>query len=1510
MLSWGVICSFYLTNITVTSGQIIIRPAAPVAPRQLTNDNSQAAEDDFVNVFVPADRETLKKLSEARRLLADDRYTEAVRNLGAILDAPEDYLVPSEKNSPIYHSLKSEAQRLIGQMPRKGREIYELQYGARARRMLDNALESGDPARLAEVARRFFHTQAGYQATFLLGQHYFEHGRPLAAACVLRRLQDVGHAASEFEPNLSLMAATCWLQAGMPEAAQKILSKLRNWDPSLRVTVGGRETPIFTDDARAIEWLVDLVGPRRDVVSAVLDGWWLFRGDAARNASLPGGAPLLNLRWRVGSTDDPLLDQAIARQRTELIERGQPVLPAMHPLVVGDTLLMRTVGSLLAVDLTTGKRLWQSAVEEEPEPVPTASGRSTPEVQKQQMLLLSGVSQRVFSDAIYGTLSSDGLRVFAVEDMELGGPGMPRMIRGVLVPGRIARRNFPGAGGDAQPCNRLAAYDIRTGKLLWNLGGPTGPHALKLAETFFLGPPLPLMGQLYVLAETKGEIRLMALEAATGELIWSQQLAMAEENVDESPVRRLAGASPSHADGILVCPTSAGAVVGVDLATRSLLWGYCYNQVPQDGRRRVGVARIVIGGTADSSSPTRWIDGSATISNRRVLIAPVESQYLYCLDLIDGRLLWKCLRQDDLYVACVDGDNVVLVGRKGVRAIKLADGSPAWNGRTTTLPADAMPSGRGFASDGRYYLPLSNAEIAGIDLSDGRTARVARSRQGAVPGNLIGSRGQIISQGLTAVDAFRQRDAARKEVRRRLATDPKDAEAIALEGEILLDAGQRAEAIAAFRRAYAIDHDPRTHELLRDVMLEGLLTEFAVYRRSSEEIERLLDSDSQRATFLRAMATGLRHAGESTEAMAYYQKLMDLDPDRRPLDEIDKTLLVRRDRWIRGQLAGLRADADEKAVAEIDQLVAASLEKALAAKSVEPLQQFLDDYGEMPPAAAAREELARRLTDAGRLLEAELAGAQITPTAKPAETSKQSTWPTGLVEVESSTKQNRSIRHGRTGVEFRGGQEPLFGDLLLRFDANRQAIVGFDGLGNETWQVPLSQGQQKRGYPQGNFNHARANGHVLLVALGWRIAAIDMLGLGKDGSPRLLWCHDLVDLGDDMAHRQFAMLGMPPPLQMRHFGYTSERLNLLAAAGRRYVCFQRLRHITAVDPISGETLWTRRDLPSDCTLFGDDQYIFAVPPNSDEAVVLRALDGITLGTRKIPRAVYHQRLAGGADRFAFNSFHDTCLATLGRNMLLWWPEGNRRVLTLVDPLEGRDLWPERRFSAGARACVVADEVVGVMEPNGRFVLVSLDDGRTLSDVKLESEPALTDITLFRSGDQYFLLTNSAHAAGNPPSMQPMPGGAHKPIYRGRLYALDRQGKPTWPAPALIKNQFLMNNQPDRLPVVLFAVQRYEQKKGRVRFKATVLCIDKRDGRIAYKSVMKNPSGVLQVTADDRTKTVELAFQRRTTTLQFTDKPIPPPDAKPAKSNSAGALWDAMKKLFSSDDESEWDVEEE
>jgi len=87
----------------------------------------------------------------------------------------------------------------------------------------------------------------------------------------------------------------------------------------------------------------------------------------------------------------------------------------MHPLAVGDVLLMRTVRNLLAVDFVTGKRLWEASTEETDDP---DHGATVGDARLRQAMLAAGLGQRMWGDSTYGTLSSDGRRVFSVEDPE------------------------------------------------------------------------------------------------------------------------------------------------------------------------------------------------------------------------------------------------------------------------------------------------------------------------------------------------------------------------------------------------------------------------------------------------------------------------------------------------------------------------------------------------------------------------------------------------------------------------------------------------------------------------------------------------------------------------------------------------------------------------------------------------------------------------------------------------------------------------------------------------------------------------------------------------------------------------------------------------------------------------------------------------------------------------------------------------------------------------------------
>ena len=102
------------------------------------------------------------------------------------------------------------------------------------------------------------------------------------------------------------------------------------------------------------------------------------------------------------------------------------------------------------------------------------------------------LTQRLWYDAPYGQVSSDGESVFLIDELRFATQSRVEWIPGPRG-GRRRNPNLPLAH------NQLVSLDLnRQGALRWMVGGETGLDEPKLVGSFFLGPPLPLFGQLYV----------------------------------------------------------------------------------------------------------------------------------------------------------------------------------------------------------------------------------------------------------------------------------------------------------------------------------------------------------------------------------------------------------------------------------------------------------------------------------------------------------------------------------------------------------------------------------------------------------------------------------------------------------------------------------------------------------------------------------------------------------------------------------------------------------------------------------------------------------------------------------------------------------------------------------------------------------------------------------------------------------------------------------------------------
>src|SRR5262249_3487092 len=88
--------------------------------------------------------------------------------------------------------------------------------------------------------------------------------------------------------------------------------------------------------------------------------WPVFRGDASRSVRSQGDVPYPEPRWQVST-----LNHEDSKRWVELAvkcqeESLQPVLPTLFPITAADKLVCRTYNGIQAIDLKTGRKVWDT----------------------------------------------------------------------------------------------------------------------------------------------------------------------------------------------------------------------------------------------------------------------------------------------------------------------------------------------------------------------------------------------------------------------------------------------------------------------------------------------------------------------------------------------------------------------------------------------------------------------------------------------------------------------------------------------------------------------------------------------------------------------------------------------------------------------------------------------------------------------------------------------------------------------------------------------------------------------------------------------------------------------------------------------------------------------------------------------------------------------------------------------------------------------------------------------
>jgi outer membrane protein assembly factor BamB len=909
-----------------------------------------------------------------------------------------------------------------------------------------------------------------------------------------------------------------------------------------------------------------------------------------------------------------------------------------------------------------------------------------------------------------------------------------------------------------------------------------------------------------------------------------------------SPQRRISGLSPAFADGILVCPTGAGAVVGVDLARRVLLWGYEY----AGG----------LGSTIDVNNPgfffgnsslamnnqPRWLDAVPHIADGAVFLTPMDSDEVHCLDLMTGNVRWKHPREALLYLAAVHGGKAVFAGRNSLLALDAHTGETVWE-----QPLGEMPAGRGVQSGDLYHMPLLSGEVATIRLSNHQELARSPVGSGLVPGNLIAVQGRLLSLSTDAIVGF-ERSTERDDTRRDAAAldRPAASDELALQGMRALHRGDVENGLSLLRRAATEGDSSEAKRSYVHVLLGGLRADFAAYRKYEQDLRQIIDDPNQKATFYRLLADGLNAAGDAPGA---YEALLDLAASDVAGPEhvfAGSDRLVRSDRLDRARLEKMLEDASNSDRATMQAHARSAVQHAVESRDAECLERLVAILETAEPRTAALETLESIYNESGEFRKLERvrmelgAPTTVEPRDTPLARRFDVPWQAEYVPAEIKSVRKDSPTDASFSVPIIGSVPEFCKGWQFALSENAQTLVARDAFGQERWRLPLDRDRTNAGAdPFGGRPaspgraHVRFSGHLLAVLVGKRVLMLDLLSEAE--SPPVLWTADLSERTYSMVFINRRVMHEPADGPM-------------AFAGSRLFLYEGDGALNAVDPLTGELFWRRIGFPDDCELSGDDEFVTVQLPGGGDVFVIDAADGRIVAQRAIPQPF--QRLGW-----------------FGTQMVTARRQQQAIEITSEDLARETKRW-SLRFPEASLIAQCGSNEIAVLEPAaGRLQLIDSADGSIVLEAKLEPDAAVADVAVTRHFERVVVLTKREEPAG---LIRVETDRTRSPV-NGLAYGFDDHGNRIWSA--AIRQQYADLQQPPGLPVLALTATRIGFQGQRTHH---VAVLDVRNGHLLIEQRRLSEFEPIAINVDSDLPSISIDCQGAKFLLTRSETPLPAP----------------------------------
>ncbi|MGD9853504.1 MAG: PQQ-binding-like beta-propeller repeat protein [Planctomycetaceae bacterium] len=1453
----------------------------------------QGAPLDRVDERAVVNREHRTLLLRAQRMLTDGRHAEGLRLVQHLLNADEDSLVMTEAGE--WRSLHAVAEEAVLLSPPDVRARYGQLYGNAANDLLQQARSSDSLRTFAIVTRQYFATSAGEAAASEIATRMLDAGQPAEAIYWYQRLIDSGASLSR-DPQWRRQANTVLERFGRSAGSN---SQGASAGPKASGSNRGTTHTIVSTTPEFSEWEQPFGGP-------------------TQTGRVAASKPVLIERWTQPVTERFETAAQMARLIADLQDGGQACIPAAIPLAVDGKIVFRTLRGLSVVDAASGRLLWETpeavSVERllagEPATRPAGAGESS-RLRPLPPYEGNGADQHaltnlLFRDGVYGMVSSDGQRVFVLEDHATLSYRPPGYYRG--------QPHGDDPHGRDWESNRIAAYDLASGRRLWSLGGPeqSGPFHPVLGGTLFQGPPVVDGDELFAIGEHQGAEILYVLDRRTGRPLWTQMLSAVTAEIQYDLVRRWWPALPAVGKGIVICPTTVGWLIAVDRHERRIRWASRLTPRRQ-GRQIARQSEVAMTGPLN----TRWSPSAPVLSGDRIIFTPSEfpdvdyhtSPEIICLDAVTGDIRWDREKESGLYLGGVVDDGVLLVGSDQLVLRSVSDGRLRWS---RSFPDDSgPPSGRGVVTGADYLLPLQSGALWRVQIADGTLAeRMAFGDKQPALGNLLVYRNQLVSLTAFGLTCFEDRAAVESLMagagRRPLAP----AEQLRAAELHVIDGNESAAAeLLRHLDATALDEagEARVRSLRRQSLAAAIRKDLQSPVSKLDELESLADTQEDLLSARRLRAEHHAARGEHTAAFDVYWRLAQTPSSTLV---VDGETSLRLDRWLAARLNEVWTTMNPAEQAGVDRRIDATVISVR-----EGLPEFWNWWAQVlafhPSGRELEQHLAEQARREGRIADAEIRWLRLLDERHPVESriaalhklvalldgqdrAADAIWymtnslesiavddPRAAAELRDRGPQRQTGVDGPLPVPpFPDWSSDQFSLTRTISPGNRQTpfvtleivdgVPSLDGLRlllqPGLQRLSIETGERRRVWetslraqPQLHYSQT-ANvpciGQLLFVVHREMLHALSL------PDRELLWQRPLELPAGTSGYVQAASSAAAQ--EMTEFssfqardGLTRRRADDGAPAVCRpeYVCFSGRNSITAADPLTGETLWTRSGIRPRSVVCGNRRYVFVISPRPAAPMALQAADGMPA---ELPEL--EARLAAAVD------VCDEGLVTLDLET-----SASRRAvvgsgpvrLRLIDPATGSSAW-EVSFPEDTKFARLDGSMLLALEPGGKVRQVDWTRRRDRTVAQLDPD-AMTNVrSIYAAADrrQVYLSLNARPDRGYRSDVY-----ASLPV-NGRLIALDRiVGGIAWQMP--IKNQYLLLEHLKHLPVLVLHARRAELAEAEIRAqKVQVELLDKWSGRpLLNEARYVSPGSVRSVEFDLAARTIDLEAYRERLRIQ-------------------------------------------